>query len=188
MECVQLPTKGKDAMQRWILPMIGLVTLVGIGLTAAAVRAEPDPLLQVSVAFGRGLNTAQPGNAVNHVILPDDIKVTEGGVVHFLVSGFHQIFVYQAGTELADINVPAAGTFINDLDDLLYQGINPAGGPLETPATPIIIPGPTPDDTRSNASNRVESVSFAERGTYLVICNVRGHFNDGMFAVVQVVP
>jgi plastocyanin len=135
-------------------------------------------LLHVSVAFGRGLNTAQPGNAVNHVILPDEIKVTEGGVVHFLVSGFHQIFVYNAGTELADINVPSEGTFINDLVDLLYQWINPAGGPLGTPGT----------TNPSNASNRVESVSFAERGTYLVICNVRGHFNDGMFAFVKVVP
>jgi hypothetical protein len=117
---------------------------------------------------------------VNHAIIPDSIRVKQDGVVHFLVSGFHQIFVYQTGTELADINVPAAGTFINDLDNLLYQGINPAGGPLGTPATPTI------DDMRSNASNRVESVSFAEPGTYLVICNVRGHFLDGMFAFIKV--
>ena len=34
--------------------------------------------------------------------------------------------------------------------------------------------------------NRVESVSFTEPGTYLVICNIRGHFLDGMFAVVKV--
>ena len=38
----------------------------------------------------------------------------------------------------------------------------------------------------ANASNRVESVSFAEPGTYLVICNIRGHFLDGMYAFIHV--
>jgi hypothetical protein len=32
----------------------------------------------------------------------------------------------------------------------------------------------------------VESVSFPEPGTYLVICNVRNHFLNGMFAFVEV--
>ena len=95
--------------------------------------------------------------------------------------------------------VPAPGTtFINDANNRYYQGINPAGGPLVTPATPIV-----PTDTRSNAANRVESVSFpetdginpangmklsdrAEPGVYLVICNVRGHFLDGMFGFIEV--
>ena len=55
----------------------------------------------------------------------------------------------------------------------------------------------------SNAPNRLESVSFpasegvvagtvvsakAEPGVYLVICNVRGHFLDGMFGFVRVLP
>ena len=45
----------------------------------------------------------------------------------------------------------------------------------------------TPGTTEpSNASNRQEFVSFAEPGTYLVICNVPGHFLDGMFAYVKV--
>jgi hypothetical protein len=38
----------------------------------------------------------------------------------------------------------------------------------------------------SNAMNRLESVSFAEPGLYLVICNVRTHFLDGMYAFVRV--
>jgi len=109
--------------------------------------------------------------------------------------------VYKPGTGPEDIVVPAAGTFINDANNRFYQGINPAGGPLNTQATPAtpIVAG---SDTRSNAQNRVESVSFpasvgvspagiilsekAEPGIYLVICNVRGHFNDGMFAFVKV--
>ena len=39
----------------------------------------------------------------------------------------------------------------------------------------------------SNGSNRQESVSFSQPGTYLVICNVRQHFLDGMFGFVKVV-
>ena len=175
---VRLTTQEEDHMNRWTLLMIGVVTLVGIGLTASSATAEPDPPLSVPVAFGRGLNTAQPGNPVDHVILPDDIQVKEGGVVHFLVAGFHQVVVYNPGKELDDLVVPEAGTFINDATDQFYQGINPAGGPLGTPAT----------TDPSNAQNRVESVSFLEPGTYLVICNVRGHFNDGMFAYVKVGP
>jgi hypothetical protein len=47
----------------------------------------------------------------------------------------------------------------------------------------------TPGTTNpSNASNRVESVYFAEPGTYLVICNVTNHFLDGMYAFVKVLP
>jgi len=196
-------TKEEDAMKRWTLSVVCVVLLVGIGLTASLAGADEDERLSVAVAFGRGLNTAQPGNVVNHVVLPKKTKIKQGGVVHFLVAGFHQPMVYKPGTKPEDIVVPASGTFINDLSDLFYQGINPAGGPLETPATPIITPDPTvPDDTRSNASNRVESVAFpvsegpkvngvplsakAEPGVYLVICNVRQHFLDGMFAFVKV--
>lgn len=96
--------------------------------------------------------------------------------MHFLVSGFHQVAIYNQGTDPADIVVPGAGTFINDPTNRSYLGIPPAGGPLMTPGT----------TNPSNASNRTESVSFREPGTFLVICNVRGHFLDGMFAVVNV--
>jgi hypothetical protein len=168
-------------MNRWTLSIMCVVTLLGLGLTAALVRADEDDRsdnrLSVSVAFGRGLNTAQPGNPVNHVILPGKIKVMQDGVVHFLVAGFHQVVVYHPGTKPEDIVVPDAGTFIDDPTNRFYQGITPAGGP--SPGLPI-----TTDP--SNARNRVESVSFEEPGTYLVICNVRGHFLDGMFAVVKV--
>jgi plastocyanin len=168
-------------MKRWTLSMIGVVTLLSIGLIVSSAMADQDKQLSVSVAFGRGLNTAQPGNAVNHAILPDKIKVKQGGVVHFLVSGFHQISVYNPGTESDDIVVPpppppGGNPFIDDPINRFYQGINPAGGPLGTPGS----------TNPSNAANRVESVSFAAPGTYLVICNVRGHFLDGMFALIKV--
>ncbi len=185
-------------MKRWTLSMMCVVILFGIGLTASLAMADEDERLSVSVAFGRGLNTAQAGNIVNHVILPNKIKVNLDGVVHFLVAGFHQAVVYKPGTRPEDIVVPAAGTFINDPNNRFYLGINPAGGQANTQANPAnpIVAG---SDTRSNAQNRVESVSFpasvgtgtppsekAEPGVYLVICNVRGHFLDGMFAFVEV--
>lgn len=183
-------------MKRWTLSMMCVVTLVGIGLTAAVALADDDDKrLNVSVAFGRGLNTAQPGNLVNHVIIPDDIRIRQGGVVNFLVAGFHQITVYKPGTGPEDIVVPQTGTFINDPlnvvpNNVFYMGILPAGGPL---------PGIPSTDNPSNASNRLESVGFpaalgtgtlrspiAEPGVYLVICNVRNHFRDGMFAFIEV--
>lgn len=136
----------------------------------------------VTVSFGAGLNTAQPGNAVNHHVLPGVIKVKKGGVVNFVVAGFHQIIVFQPGVVTGQIVVPATGLFIfNPLPPTslptLYVGLRTAGGP--PPGTPATA-------EPSNASNRVESVSFPTAGDYLVICNVVPHYRDGMIATVKV--
>jgi plastocyanin len=132
----------------------------------------------VTVSFGAGLNTAQPGNAANHHVLPGVIKVRKGGVVNFVVGGFHQVMVYFPGVVPASIALPPASSlFINDDKNLFYRGIAPAGGP--PPGTPATA-------NPSNAVNRTESVSFPEAGDYLVICNVRPHFLDGMYAVIKV--
>ncbi len=139
----------------------------------------------VTVAFGAGLNTAQQGNVANHHVLPSVIRVKAGGVVNFVVSGFHQVFVYKPGTKPEDIDVPAfpPNLFINDFDNLYYLGINPGPNPPPNPL-PAGVP-PLPANT-TNAENRVESVSFPNKGTYLVICNVTPHFRDGMYALVKV--
>ena len=138
-----------------------------------------DARSSVTVSFGAGLNTAQPGNPVNHHILPDVIRVRKGGVVNFIVAGFHQPIVYFPGVAQANIALPpATSLFINfDLPHAFYVGLAPAGGP--PPGTPATA-------NPSNASNRVESVSFPAAGDYLVICNVRPHFIDGMWATVKV--
>jgi plastocyanin len=179
-------------MKVWMLQWIGLGLLMcaSLGLSARGLpaedkRAERNDGLSVTVAFGAGLNTlpiVEP-MAPNNQILPPEIKVRQGGVVHFLMSGFHMATVYNPGTEPENIGVPPSGTFINDPtavppSNVFYFGINPQGGPLNTPAT----------TNPFNGSNRQESVSFPEPGTYLVICNVRQHFLDGMFALVKVVP
>lgn len=151
----------------------------------------------VAASFGRGLNTAQQGNPVGHIVLPNEIRVKVGGVVDFGVSGFHDIVIFKPGFKLQDLidagggqypltppvfvippnpadALPANLAFL--ADKIYYRGINPAGGPLAT------VPADNPD----NDSNRREPVAFLEKGTYLVICNVRPHLLDGMHAYVKV--
>ena len=152
------------------------------------VKADDDdrnPRESVTVAFGAGLNTAQQGNQANHHVLPRVIRVKRGGVVNFVVAGFHQIFVYKPGTKPEDLTVPAfpPNLFINDFDNLYYLGINPGPNPPPNPLPPGVPPQPA---GVVGPENRVESVSFSTPGTYLVICNVTPHFNDGMFAYVEV--
>ena len=108
---------------------------------------------QATASFGRGLNTAQPGNAVNHVMLPRRINIKAGGVVDFAVAGFHDIVIFKPGFTLEHLvqagggvipatppifvipanptaALPAAIAFL--ADSIYYRGINPAGGPLAT--------------------------------------------------------
>jgi hypothetical protein len=95
-------------MKRWVASTITVTTLLGIGLTIFPAVAEDDNKRSVTVAFGRGLNTAQAGNIVNHVVIPNKIDTKLDGVVHFLVAGFHQVVVYKPGTRPEDILIPPA--------------------------------------------------------------------------------
>lgn len=174
-------------------------TLASAGDNGRADNRNNDSNRQTSVtaSFGRGLNTASPpGNPVNHAILPNRIQVKKGGVVDFGIAGFHDIVIFKPGVTLEDLNdgtgqlptfppvfvippdpttpLPASSAFLQDM--IYYRGINPAGGPLATP--PVVDP--------LNAQNRSEPVTFLEAGTYLVICNIRPHLLDGMYAYVRV--
>lgn len=153
----------------------------------------------VTVAFGAGLNTAQPGNSQNHHVIPGVIRVRPGDVVNFVVSGLHVIRVYDNGVTLRDVKAqipdecevnptpPAefpANCFTNGPVpvipplglDVLYEGLNSIGPPPQVP----------PFAPVSLAQNRVEPVAFLNPGRYLVICAVLPHFNDRMFAWVEV--
>ena len=146
----------------------------------------------ITVAFGAGLNTAQPGNTLNHHILPQEIKVRitkakklDGTVVfvpatvNFVVSGFHQIWVYNPGVRLSEVqaNIPATGTFVNYDVNVFAKGVNPGTPPTFADAS--VNP--------SGVQNRTDSFGFSAPGRYLVICNVRPHLLDGMYAWVTVV-
>jgi len=147
----------------------------------------------VTVAFGTGNNNAQPGNTPNHHVLPQEVKVRlskarklDGTVVpvpatvNFIVSGFHWIWTYMPGVRLAEVraNIPAAGTFVNYDVNVYAKGVFPGTPPAFTDATLFPL---------SSAQNRTDSIAFSAPGRYLVICNVRGHFVDGMYAWVRVV-
>jgi plastocyanin len=159
----------------------------------------------VTVAFGAGLNTAQPGNAANHHVLPGVVRVAPGDVVNFAVAGLHVIRVYATGVDLRDVklqipdecevNPEPPATFPPQCSfggagpapiipavglGVYYEGIDPTAAPP--------TPAPPPFATPSIAPNRVEPVQFLEPGRYLVICAVLPHFNDGMVAIVEVRP
>ena len=171
--------------------------LVCLALCAPlAIAGDASPQSSVNVSFGRGLNTAQPGNPVNHAVLPSHISVKKGGVVDFGVAGFHDIIIFQPGVTLDDLLDAGGGAYPvfpvlpfvfqpdpalpfdapSLADKIYYRGLNPAGGPPQTPVTA----------NPSNTLNRSEPVAFLEAGTYLVICNIRPHLLDGMYAYVKV--
>ena len=137
----------------------------------------------VTVAFGAGLNTAQPGNEQNHHILPNVIRVRAGDVVSFVVSGLHVIRVYDKGVQLRDVKAQIP-------DECEVNPTPPAEFPANcfTQGPVAVIPPPQvpPFAPLSLAQNRVEAVSLLNPGRYLVICAVLEHFNDGMYAVVEV--
>ena len=120
--------------------------------------------------------------------------------MNFAVSGLHIIRVYGNGVKISDVKalIPDACE-INPLPpatfpdvcgpppvpvvpagnlSVYYQGINPLVSPQ--PGPPFALPSP--------ATNRIEAVSFLEPGRYLAICAVLPHFNDEMFAWIEVRP
>ncbi|HET9567900.1 MAG TPA: hypothetical protein VFP16_05995 [Vicinamibacterales bacterium] len=167
---------------------LSVIALLVVALPAAIVQAQSDgnSRMSATVAFGGGLNTASPpGNPANHHVLPTTIEIKAGGVVNFAVAGFHQIVVYQPGTDAGDIvppvfspGPPPVNLFMNyNLGTAYYVGINPRNANAATPAAPATV---------FNGDNRIESVSFANPGVYLVVCNITPHFTDGMYAYVKV--
>jgi plastocyanin len=164
------------------LSRASLILALSLPLSAGLTQAQSDgsSRMSVTVSFGAGLNTAQPGNSANHHVLPNTIEVKAGGVVNFIVAGFHQIVVYNPGTGVEDITLPAfpPNLFVNyQLATAYYVGINPDNANPATPPTPAIL---------FNGENRTEAISFSTPGVYLVICNVTPHLRDGMYAYVKV--
>jgi plastocyanin len=172
-------------------------------------RDNRDDSPVVTVAFGAGLNTAQPGNPANHHVLPAEIKVTAGDVVNFVVSGLHVIRVFDKGVSLKEVkaqipaecqtNPPANGPFPATCAPVIAAGPVPvlaatAGPPATSLGLPLYYEGlnslappmAPPFAPISVDQNRVEAVQFTTPGRYLVICAVLPHFNDGMTAWVVV--
>jgi hypothetical protein len=140
-----------------------------LGFTALPSKADDDhdKHLSAGAIFGRGLNTAQPGNKVNHVIIVFKPGFKREDLDPFIPAAGAFVFPRDPAVPLSGVQAPLT-------DRIYYRGINPAGA------------GNAPTGDPVNASNRAEVVAFLEPGTYLVHCNVRGHLLDGMFAYVRV--
>ena len=169
------------------------VSVLALSLAGPTLKAHDKTAGSITVAFGAGLNTAQPGNTPNHHIIPQEFKiritkatklngqvVVVPATVNFIVSGFHWAWVYQDGVTLEEVqaNVPAAGTFVNYNVSVFAKGVFPGTPPAFADATLFPL---------DSAQNRTDSFGFSTPGKYLVICNVRGHFLDGMYAWIKVV-
>ena len=186
-------------MRRRIRTLSMILVIGGLALVQAPRPAQADDDhkkdLIVTMTFGAAFMGSGQMPAT-HLLLPRTVHLRAGGIVNFVVGGVHEIFVYKPGTTPDDVllNAPPfpGSDFINygllpsglpDANILLYVGVNPGNNAFPTGANPARPPNPL---TRSNLQNRVESVYFAEPGTYLVICNINPHFRSGMYAWVKV--
>lgn len=185
-----------DGRVRTLAVVVSILTLALASQTVTAKDKDKVPA-SITVAFGAGNNTAQPGNTLNHHIIPQEFKVritrahklngdlvVVPATVNFVVSGFHWLWVYKPGVAVQDIVVPAGGTFVNydvsvgGVSNVFAKGVFPGTPPAFADATTFPL---------SAAQNRTDSIGFSTPGKYLVICNVRGHFVDGMYAWIRVV-
>lgn len=167
----------------------GLFEASGQHHKKAAFSVAKDPLGSATVSFGGWMTdftppldlftTPLPPPPTNHhEMIPNTAKIKAGGYVNFVISGLHVISIYDDGHKPSDIDltnlVPIGGGLpppvINDPNRRVYRGPNP------------VISGPPPVANL----NRVEVVQFAKPGSYLVICAVLPHFNEGMYGYVRV--
>jgi hypothetical protein len=191
-------------MKRSTLSISCLVAILFIGLAAHLAMAIDGPPANATVSFGQWQTgpaagpppvleldrfpNLSPGARNNHQLIPNTVTITAGGSVNFIIGGFHQIIIYDDGTQPGDINVnvptPPTTTrgpkpfppvvLIDDPTNRIYRGLDPSLQPRRSGAF---------------LQDRVEVVFFPKPGTYLVIDGVRGNFvNDGMFGFVSVLP
>lgn len=169
-------------MKRTHVSLAGLATLLALGLPTSQTFAADAPRT-ATVSFGTWMssppldrfpNTSDTRFRNNHAVSPYVVKIMAGGTVRFIVSGLHNIIVYDRGTRPENIDVTqvvnTTGTptvpIINDANNRIYRGLDPT----------------------LQAVDRVENVQFDQPGLYLVICGLRPHFTAGMYGYVQVMP
>ena len=163
---------------------LNVAVLLTLGLASSGVFAG-EPLDNATVSFGQWMSSPPLDRFPNfrgspttnvHEIAPNVVTIKAGGSVNFIVSGLHNIAIYDDGTQPGDINIalttpttnpmPPIVPIIDDPEGRIYRGLDPT----------------------LQASDRVEVVNFAEPGVYLVICGVLPHFVEGMYGYVRVLP
>jgi plastocyanin len=189
-------TFGGNIMKRLHWSILSVVVLLAFGLTTYLVRAGGShtghtaagpvaaidgPLSNATVSFGGWMTSPpldrfpneSPRTANHHELIPEFAKIKAGGTVNFIIGGFHHVLVYDDGTQPGDINttitVPPTNQpqplLIADPNRRIYRGLDPS----------------------TQVQDRVEVVQFPNPGTYLVICGVLPHFQEGMYGFVKVV-
>jgi plastocyanin len=184
-------------MKRLRISILCAVAVLGIGLgtylvlandehahkkNVSAASVDSGPLSTATVSFGSWLTpldrftAVPPPSANNHEMTPQIATIKAGGTVNFIISGLHQVIVYDNGTQPGDIDAtqltppaPPLPQLITDPNNRIYRGLDPR------PLFPTTL-------------DRVEVVNFANPGTYLVICGVLPHFQVGMYGFVKVLP
>ena len=170
-------------MRRSTLSIMCIVAMLFIGIAAPSAMAIDGPLANATVSFGQWQTdppldrfpNSSPRLRNEHQLIPNEVIIKAGGAVNFILGGFHQILVYDDGTQPGDfdaVNTPTISPtaqqmplLINEDTNRIYRGLDPSLQPQD----------------------RVEVVFFPNPGTYLVICAVHPHFfNDGMFGFVKV--
>ena len=181
--------KRREFVEKLGIGSAGLVAATSLG-TAAVSAAGPQhvhgvmdgPLAHATVSFGQWRTDPvidrfpanNPRTQNNHAMMPYTPTIKAGGSVGLLISGLHLILVYAPGKTMADVDLSVIDFanpgvfpgFINDPDRRIYRGPDPR---------------PLPQD-------RVEVVTFAQPGKYLVVCGVLTHFLDNMHGFVNVLP
>ena len=172
---------------------VGL-SLVAIALSGPAAKANgPDNDKipgSITVAFGAGLNTAtrQHAESPHH---PAGVQ----GSHHECQEAQWRSRDRSGHRQLHRRRLPLAvglsggrgawrhrrahwGTFLNYDVNVFAKGVFPGNPPAFADADkfPLLA-----------TQNRTDSFGFSTPGSYLVICNVRGHFVDGMYAWIRVV-
>jgi len=153
---------------------------VTFGAFMSQPRTCSTPPCPVLDRFPQGANSTAYNH---HSLTPEVAKISVGGTVNFVISGFHVISIYDDGTLPSDIDTsiivppsvpggpPRAIPIIDDSQDRIYRGLDPA-----------LLPA------GGLRSDRVEAFRFDKPGLYLVICAVVSHFQDGMYGYVRVLP
>ncbi len=183
--------------RREMLKKVGAAGTVAAGLGLAPAHSRSASLDDdnngipgnATVSFGEWMTTPpldrypdeSPREANHHELIPKTAKIKAGGTVNFIIGGFHQVIVYDDGTQPENIRT-TIGVFTRPTTG------NPPGVPLINDPLRRIYAGLDPS-RQASRFDRVEVVHFPNPGIYLVICGVRGHFvNDRMFGFVRVLP
>lgn len=164
-------------MNHFTALILRISAILALGLASAQALAGHT---NATVSFGQWMSSPpldrfpnSSPRAFQDFLTPNNVTITPGSSVSFIIAGLHNIIIYDNGTQPSDINValtrPTTGTpsgvpIIDDPNKRLYRGLDPSLQPRD----------------------RVEVVLFQNEGTYLVICGVLPHFAGGMYGFVHV--